>query len=866
MTPDKAGERGRGSRTGRPLCLLLSIALATILVTLSAPSQAANPWRVATAPAWAERLEVDTTVSSEADNSASRGAEVLLQQRDVRFEGSTALWYTHRAFRIVNESGLQAASMLTWEVDPSYEQLVFHSVAVRRGADRFSRLRTENVRVTAGDGTLEHKMFEGTQTVAVVLDDLRLGDVVEYEYTLRSNDPTLGGRVALSETLGSSQPTRRLHVRVALPPHRQVQWKVHLPQGAPDTLEPRVETTPEGTVLLWDRTALAGETPEDDIPSWYASLPYVQVGEFASWREVVDWATAMYGQAAEPTPEIKSLVSSWRKEGNDDTQIISRATRFVQEQIRYVGLEIGMGRRRPARAGDVLRRRYGDCKDKSVLLVSLLRAGGISADPALVSTSIGPILTDMMPSPGLFDHVIVRVAPGKFAPYWIDPTATHEGGDLDRYHASSYANALVLRAGVAALESMPEPAPESNSITLTETFRVQLPSTSDAAELDAERVYEADQADGFRQRFQRQSADQIDKYYLGLYTSIFPRIEKLSPLERADDRGSNRLRVVAHFKIPGFWSWDAAENRHSVQLDSSLTSEVLKQPGAASRKAPLQFDHPLLAVHRMTVEFPTDWEVAPVEENEASTAFSFRHTTTYANKRMEMLWEVRSKKAFVSSTDLLEHASSIERARKHTSTVLTYKAPAPDGIQWPTVVGLMLLAPALAYGVVRAWRWSPAPATQPPQPGLEKASIGTVLVGFRCLSGPFVMLSNLVDFRWMLSTAQWAGAIERMAASRWAYTALVAAETTVQVTLWAYSVVVALLFFLRKRSFPTHFTVFNLAWPAWAVADYFLCSLVPVDYEIDELFNAKTMSSFIATFLFVMYVRTSKRIAARFQA
>lgn len=102
------------------------------------------------------------------------------------------------------------------------------------------------------------------------------------------------------------------------------------------------------------------------------------------------------------------------------------ATRFVQDQIRYVALETGLSRRRATNPEVVLARRFGDCKDKSVLLATLLRLGGIDAEPALVSTGWRDHLGQALPSAGAFDHVIVHVPPGPVAgdDLWIDATAS----------------------------------------------------------------------------------------------------------------------------------------------------------------------------------------------------------------------------------------------------------------------------------------------------------------------------------------------------------------------------------------------------------------------------------------------------------
>src|SRR5207245_3226925 len=79
-------------------------------------------------------------------------------------------------------------------------------------------------------------------------------------------------------------------------------------------------------------------------------------------------------------------------------QRVLQALRFVQDEIRYMGVEIGVNSHMPYSPATVVKRRYGDCKDKTLLLITMLRALGISARPALVSTTYRSHVTDYQPT------------------------------------------------------------------------------------------------------------------------------------------------------------------------------------------------------------------------------------------------------------------------------------------------------------------------------------------------------------------------------------------------------------------------------------------------------------------------------------
>jgi hypothetical protein len=94
---------------------------------------------------------------------------------------------------------------------------------------------------------------------------------------------------------------------------------------------------------------------------------------------------------------------------NDDfMQRIQKVAGFMQQQIRYVGIEIGIGGWIPHTAEDVYRNRYGDCKDKATLMIAMLDAVGVRATWVMVDTDRG-VVDPKVPS-RMADHMIAAIA------------------------------------------------------------------------------------------------------------------------------------------------------------------------------------------------------------------------------------------------------------------------------------------------------------------------------------------------------------------------------------------------------------------------------------------------------------------------
>jgi hypothetical protein len=133
-------------------------------------------------------------------------------------------------------------------------------------------------------------------------------------------------------------------------------------------------------------------------------------------------------------------------------EYIGKVVERLHREVRYTGVEFGAARLIPEYPSETLRRRFGDCKDKSTLLVAALRASGIEAYLALLAAGDDQDVSPDLPGMGLFDHAIVYV-PG-VEDLWIDATAEYSRvGTLPPPDADRLA--LVIRAGTKGLIRTP---------------------------------------------------------------------------------------------------------------------------------------------------------------------------------------------------------------------------------------------------------------------------------------------------------------------------------------------------------------------------------------------------------------------------
>lgn len=135
--------------------------------------------------------------------------------------------------------------------------------------------------------------------------------------------------------------------------------------------------------------------------------PAIRPKTTGSWKEIGSWDWSLIEPRRAATPPISQKVAELSSALPDRLDKIRALAEFVQQRIRYAAIEIGIGGYQPHPAGDVFANRYGDCKDKTTLLNSMLREIGINSFNVVVNTRRG-ITRPEFPSI-LFNHEILAI-------------------------------------------------------------------------------------------------------------------------------------------------------------------------------------------------------------------------------------------------------------------------------------------------------------------------------------------------------------------------------------------------------------------------------------------------------------------------
>jgi len=173
--------------------------------------------------------------------------------------------------------------------------------------------------------------------------------------------------------------------------------------------------------LLCEATEIPAYPSDPDV-LYRDVLPQIVLAEPASWDDIANRFTRYVGRAIDSSPEVVGHARELVAGLESDTKRLEAVHRFVAQEIRYVGLEHEERGYVPDGTTLTLRRRYGDCKDMTVLAIDLLRSVGIEANAVLVATERHDPEALMLPASGYFDHMIACGQLSDGSSFCLDPT------------------------------------------------------------------------------------------------------------------------------------------------------------------------------------------------------------------------------------------------------------------------------------------------------------------------------------------------------------------------------------------------------------------------------------------------------------
>jgi hypothetical protein len=379
-------------------------------------------------------------------------------------------------------------------------------------------------------------------------------------------------------------------------------------------IQPQKLNDGKNEVYTWQVNNLKAQTPEDDIPGWCTAPKILFTtnnfefngipGSLSSWQEYGKWQLALNADVCSLTPqraeEIKQLTANLQT----DKEKAKFLYHYVQQNMRYVSIQLGIGGLKPFPAMFVDQKKYGDCKALSNYMYALLKAVNIRAHYALINagTNAEPADADFPADP--FNHIVLCI-PFKNDTTWLECTSnTQAFGKLGAFTENR--TALLITEDGGKLVCTPKSAGNDNQ------FNSQVQVTLNAeggATAKVKIISTGEFRDLFVDGLPTISQDKQREYLIRSLNFRQPAFFDFKPA--TDAEGVNEANFELEYD--NFTEVAAGNKKFYRPRVFDVWSTTL--PVVKKRQADFYFDHPMQKACTTVISLPAGFEAESLPEN-----------------------------------------------------------------------------------------------------------------------------------------------------------------------------------------------------------------------------------------------------------
>jgi len=569
--------------------VLFSCALIALFFTrIGFAQQVVEPWK---APSFSVEPKALYEAASAVAAPDGAFATILVDERSYTFDDAGRMAYTaHMIYKVITQKGAEGWDSISVGWEPWHEARPEFRVRVIAPDFSVHELDPKTITEAPARGG-DYKLYSDGKRVHAPFPAIAPGVVVEEEFVMRETEPFFAAGRAGWTWFGHDRiPSAHNTVILDAPSSLPLRYGTLL---LPDLKPVRTEAHGRVTLTFDLGPQDAAEPREPYLPPDVAHYPEVRFSTGASWQAIA----AEYGKTvnarANPAavqPIVDKLIVGKKTVTEKEAAILD----YLDREVRYTGIEFGESALVPHDPAETLAHKYGDCKDKATLLVTMLRTAGIPAYVALLNSGGRMDVPAELPGMGLFDHAIVYV-PGnpkhKEPTLWIDAT--------DRYaRLGQLANndqgrlALIARAETTELVKTPQASSRDNvllefrDLTLGENGPASVTERS-----QPQGIFESNYRGTFADKPDKEMRDNLTGYVKGQYIA-----EKLGNIERTDPADLSRqfeLTLTCEKAKRGYTGLDGAQA--AIRLDAlfqRLPEELKRRDDADDKKKQNDKDKP----------------------------------------------------------------------------------------------------------------------------------------------------------------------------------------------------------------------------------------------------------------------------------
>lgn len=803
-------------------------------------------------PLWVEKISYNTTPNIDLEEVV-QGNMILLYDEQIHIAKQENFF--HLVTKITENVGVQPASSINIAFDPSYQSLIIHSLKIIRNGKTIDKLKSSDFQTLRRELNAESYIYDGTLSAFTNISDIRTGDIIDYSYTIKGFNPIHENLYSAIFNLNSSQPYGKMFIKIINNTpinHKFLKTDFKLQQ----TKEKKK------FVYKLDQEHIKGIKYEEGTPTWYIDSGVLSISNYKSWKTVIDWGIKVFDVKNKLSLNLKNKISSIKKENSSEGKKINAVLNFVQDDIRYLGLESGIGAYKPFSPNKVFEQRYGDCKDKSLLMVAMLKSMNIEAYPVLVNTYLKGSIKKLLPASEHFNHCIVKVVDKNKNEFWYDPTISNQGGEYNTTSFPDYRFGLVLKEGNEEFDYIYPST--SQSVDVIDVFT--LDENGKGASLSISTTYYENEADYMRQYFKNNSISSIQKEYEKYYSKYFSNIKSIQKPKYKDDLKNNIFIIKEGYRIDSLWSSSINKGQITTNFYPYTIIDVLSMPAKLERKTPFQLSYPIERSHTIKIHLPKDWNMSQNSFNINSPSISYSQDIYYnrIKKLLTLNYYYKAQADHVSIDEFAGFYSDLQSIDKQMAYSITTTNDgllnSNDSTSWLKLLGSIIFFISIGIWVwlaTKLYKYNPIPVIESYFENNKQIGGWLILIGIGLCLSPFKILIGLIENSFYVN-GNW---LVYFNSNNISFNPIIGLflflETIVNSMLVVYYPLALILFFKKRNSFPKIHAYFLIGFLLFNI-----CDQLVVNTYVNEITTTSTtnlLQTFIASAIVAPYLLLSER-------
>ena len=375
-------------------------------------------------------LQVDTGLrianAPDADDYPDADALILFNHfsHDVLPTGQSR-YTTHQVVKLLTGRGIEKYDDIAIPYQPRAQNITVNIARTIAADGKVYQPPQEAFNDVTPPGLLSQNLYSDTMWRVISMVGLTPGVCIEYQVTLEDKpENAVGGETWITGGFNfqSTEVTLETNYALRIPSAWHLQWKtenfsrrelpgsMHHDANGRRELPVSIRYDENGnTIYVWHYGETPALTIEEGMPHVNDIAPRLHYSSIPSWNDVYLWYQQLAADRYTSDAQIEALVHQLTKDLTTKADKIRAIYHFVASRIRYVGIELGQSAYQPSPATEVLQKQYGDCKDKTTLLITMLELAGIRAYPVLINPSPYERTDTELPSLNQFSHMLAAI-------------------------------------------------------------------------------------------------------------------------------------------------------------------------------------------------------------------------------------------------------------------------------------------------------------------------------------------------------------------------------------------------------------------------------------------------------------------------